>query len=108
MLNLKCILHPIDFSNTSQSTFHFACSLARDYSARVVVLHVVPLPAIGWLGTLPSAICGPTASDLMRQLSMQTVQDAWLMPSAPMARVTYADADVCESPCKKVTGLAQR
>jgi len=57
MLDLKCILHPTDFSNASRSAFHFACSLARDYSARVVVLHVAPLPAIGGAGlaVLPPA-----------------------------------------------------
>jgi len=38
----------------------------------------------------------------MRQLTTQTIQDAWLTPSAPITRVTYADIDVCESPCKKV------
>jgi nucleotide-binding universal stress UspA family protein len=41
MLQLKTILHPTDFSEHSAYAFRLACSLARDHSARVLVLHVV-------------------------------------------------------------------
>jgi nucleotide-binding universal stress UspA family protein len=48
MLTIKTILHPTDFSGYSKPAFHLACSLARDYHARLVVLHVAELPtAIG-------------------------------------------------------------
>jgi nucleotide-binding universal stress UspA family protein len=40
MLNIKTILHPTDFSRPSEIAFRLACSLARDYGARLVVVHV--------------------------------------------------------------------
>lgn len=35
------ILHPTDFSASSQGAFQLACSLARDHRSKLVVLHVV-------------------------------------------------------------------
>ncbi len=44
MLHLKTILHPTDFSEHSRYALELACALARDQTARVVLLHVVPFP----------------------------------------------------------------
>lgn len=44
MLPIKTILHPTDFSESSRAAHRLACSLARDYGARLVVLHVYPPP----------------------------------------------------------------
>ncbi len=56
MLPVHIILHPTDFSESSAHAFRLACSLARDYSARLVVLHVaeqsVVIPIDG-VTTLP-------------------------------------------------------
>jgi universal stress protein A len=41
MLAIKTILHPTDFSDNSLYAFRVACSLARDYGARVIVAHVM-------------------------------------------------------------------
>jgi nucleotide-binding universal stress UspA family protein len=46
MLRLKTILHPTDFSPTSEHALKVAASLARDYGARLVVLHVTPPPVV--------------------------------------------------------------
>jgi universal stress protein A len=51
-LNIKCILHPTDFSTHSEGAFQVACALARDYDARLVVLHVAPSPVMGNAGAL--------------------------------------------------------
>jgi nucleotide-binding universal stress UspA family protein len=40
MLPIKTILHPTDFSAPSEYAVQVACSLARDYGAKLVVLHV--------------------------------------------------------------------
>jgi nucleotide-binding universal stress UspA family protein len=40
MLSIRTILHPTDFSAYSDYAFRLACSLARDYGARLTVLHV--------------------------------------------------------------------
>jgi nucleotide-binding universal stress UspA family protein len=42
MLPIRTILHPTDFSESSRPAFELACALARDYSAALVVTHVVP------------------------------------------------------------------
>jgi nucleotide-binding universal stress UspA family protein len=44
MLPIKTILHPTDFSETSAFAFELACSLARDYGAKLLVLHVAEFP----------------------------------------------------------------
>jgi nucleotide-binding universal stress UspA family protein len=44
MLPIRTILHPTDFSERSRLAFELACSLARDYGARLILAHVVELP----------------------------------------------------------------
>lgn len=39
---MKTILHATDFSPSSTSAFAIACSLARQYGAKLIVLHVIP------------------------------------------------------------------
>jgi len=46
MLGIRTILHPTDFSEPSESAFALASTLARDCQARLIILHVVPLPAL--------------------------------------------------------------
>ena len=57
MLPIRTILHPTDFSPESAAAFEIACSLARDYQAKLLVVHVMePPPAIPsemGLATLP-------------------------------------------------------
>jgi nucleotide-binding universal stress UspA family protein len=44
MLAIRTVLHPTDFSQYSEFAFRLACSLARDYGARLMVLHVAAPP----------------------------------------------------------------
>jgi nucleotide-binding universal stress UspA family protein len=61
MLAIKTILHPTDFSERSDFAFRLACSLARDYGARLIVLHVAEPPmALAGEGVLML----PPAADL--------------------------------------------
>ncbi|HEY7423523.1 MAG TPA: universal stress protein [Gemmataceae bacterium] len=46
MLSLGTILHPTDFSEHSEAAFRMAYALAWDYKARLVLLHVTPLPMV--------------------------------------------------------------
>ncbi len=49
MLPVRTILHATDFSESSDFAFRLACTLARDYGARLIVLHVAaPPPAAGF------------------------------------------------------------
>jgi nucleotide-binding universal stress UspA family protein len=55
MLANRTILHPTDFSTSSDYAFRLACSLARDYGARLVVLHVATPPVVVYgQGVLPA------------------------------------------------------
>lgn len=44
MLAIKTILHPTDLSERSDFAFRLACSLAHDYGARLIVVHVAEPP----------------------------------------------------------------
>jgi nucleotide-binding universal stress UspA family protein len=46
MWTIKTILHPTDFSKPSEYALQLACALARDYHARLVVLHVALPPVV--------------------------------------------------------------
>src|SRR5947209_9505674 len=46
MLPIRTILHPTDFSQQAANAFELACALARDYGAKLVVLHVLPTPVV--------------------------------------------------------------
>jgi nucleotide-binding universal stress UspA family protein len=46
MLVVHTVLHPTDFSGPSSAALGLACALARDYGARLVVLHVVAAPVV--------------------------------------------------------------
>jgi len=46
MLPIHTILHPTDFSDRSRHALHLACALARDYGARLIVLHVAVPPTV--------------------------------------------------------------
>jgi nucleotide-binding universal stress UspA family protein len=64
MLPIRTILHPTDFSEGSENAFRLACSLTRDYRARLIVLHVLERPAVAYSGVMmapPSP--GPSAEE---------------------------------------------
>lgn len=46
MLPIRTILHATDFSTHSRYAFQMACALARDYEARLVVVHVLTPPVV--------------------------------------------------------------
>jgi nucleotide-binding universal stress UspA family protein len=54
MLPIRTVLHPTDFSERSGYALQLACALARDYGARLVVLHVATPPNVVYSeGALP-------------------------------------------------------
>jgi len=53
MLPIKLILHPTDFSDASEHALRMAVGLAKDYHARLVLLHAVEPPVyFGELGVV--------------------------------------------------------
>lgn len=55
-MGIKRILYPTDFSPAAQAAAPVACSLARDYGAALVLLHVRQAPdvVVGEFGALPA------------------------------------------------------
>jgi nucleotide-binding universal stress UspA family protein len=69
MLPVRTILLPMDFSRLSRYAFRLAAALAKDYGARLIVLHVGPAPVVPYLpGMLPIDIEAHTA-EIGRRLS---------------------------------------
>jgi universal stress protein A len=56
MKRFHTILHPTDFSPGSDVAFRYACDLARDYDARLIVLHALQpvVPLVGEGGLVPN------------------------------------------------------
>lgn len=48
MLPIQTILHPSDFSDRSNYALQMATALARDYQARLIIMHVIPQPIIAY------------------------------------------------------------
>jgi len=80
MLPIRTIVHPTDFSANSQNAWEMACLLARDYRARLLLVHVEPpLPSYADLGAVPPEPVDHRA--LERQLAQIKATDATLSVS---------------------------
>ena len=69
MLPLATILHPTDFSEHSEFAFRLACALARDYKARLVLLHVIPPPMVIYAGGPVPAETWPSVEEVKEKLT---------------------------------------
>ncbi|MGH7169175.1 MAG: universal stress protein [Gemmataceae bacterium] len=68
MLPLTTILHPTDFSEHSEFAFRLACALARDYNARLILLHVMPPPMVIYAGGPVPAETWPDVEEVKEKL----------------------------------------
>src|SRR5258708_15023898 len=68
MLPLRTILCGTDFSEPSVYAFNLACALARDYRAKLVILHVIPVPIVyaaeGMVDPFPAELRAQAAEKL--------------------------------------------
>jgi nucleotide-binding universal stress UspA family protein len=96
MLPLATILHPTDFSVNSEFAFRLACALARDYKARLVLLHVLPPPMVIYTGGPVPAETWPSAEEVkekLRQLESQAHRvrvESQVMEGDPVAMILRA------------------
>lgn len=82
MLPIRTVLHPTDFSEASRPAFELACALARDYKAKLVLLHVTPPTRV----YAPDGIAVPFPPE--GEYDAQ-VQLARLRPEDPMVEVDH-------------------
>ena len=77
MLPIRTILHPTDFSANSRTAWEMACALARDYGARLHLVHVEPPePVFAELGAVPPLPMD--RADLERELAEVKADDGTL------------------------------
>jgi nucleotide-binding universal stress UspA family protein len=81
MLPLRRILVPIDWTDLSQRALRLATRLAREHAAELVLLYVVPLPAL---------MHGPPPESYLNQL-LEALRR--LQPCDPKVRVQYLVAE---------------
>jgi nucleotide-binding universal stress UspA family protein len=83
MLKIRTILHPTDFSECSEYAFFMACALARDYGAKLLLLHVKPLPTAlyGEFGAFPTE-----TADSIEELKNRMLAIKPSDPSIPVER----------------------
>lgn len=68
MLPLGTVLHPTDFAEQSALAFRVACAVARDYNARLILLHVMPPPMVVYAGGPLPAEMWPSIEEVKRKL----------------------------------------
>ncbi len=73
MRELRSILVPVDFSETSASALDAAVGLAKDAGARLHLMHAVPLQ--GFVGVYPAPL--PTGFELDLRRAAQTRLGEW-------------------------------
>src|SRR6185437_5181589 len=99
MLPLATILHPTDFSEHSEFAFRLACALARDYNARLVLLHVLPPPMVIYAGGPVPAETWPSieeAKEKLHQLEGQAHRvrvESQVMEGDPVDMILRAAAE---------------
>ncbi len=68
MLSIGAILHPTDFSEHSEFAFRLSCAVARDYGARLLMLHVLPPPMLVYGGGPMASDPGPARDEVLAKL----------------------------------------
>jgi len=99
MLPIKTILHPTDFSPQADYAFRLSCALARDYGARLIVMHVKMIPAVayGEFAALP-----PEPEETMESLKLRLAQ---LKPHGTSCSMEYLLAEGV--PAEEIVNVAR-
>jgi universal stress protein A len=102
-MEIHQILAPTDFSELSKQAVARAYELAQTFGAKLVLLHVVELPAYPVEVFLPSAEGTTLLDDLERQARLDLAQ---LLPQAQNAKVEIACQTVVGTPYLKILEVA--
>ena len=87
MIEIRSILCPIDFSETSRHALEHALAIARWYDSEIVALHVVDLPLLPPLPILSAAVGDPVVvQEQDHRRRAEEALHAWLEPHRPGVR----------------------
>jgi universal stress protein A len=102
-MEIRHILAPTDFSESSKQAVDYACGLAQTFGAKLSLLHVIEMPAYPVEG-YGSPYLGTT---MLEDLECSAECDlASLLPEAEVARVEVASRVLVGSPYQKIIQTA--
>ena len=91
MLNLKHILHPTDFSDSSNLALKYACSLATQFGAELHLINV-----IHDVGMISPPISGFIPPDYYQQLTQYATEELAELPEKVINHSGSVVRNVCE------------
>jgi nucleotide-binding universal stress UspA family protein len=91
MLPIRTILCPTDFSEYSRDALPLAAALARDYHARLTILHVLPLSIIAYGEGLYLPESDDVRAEARERLDALLIPDADLLTERRLAEGHPAD-----------------
>jgi nucleotide-binding universal stress UspA family protein len=100
-MKIHQILAPTDFSDYSKQTIEYARELAEKFAAKLLLLHVVELPAYPMEGFVPARMT--LLEDLQRQATLDLAQ---ALPEAQGAKVEVTRQVVIGIPYHKIVEVA--
>jgi nucleotide-binding universal stress UspA family protein len=103
-MQFRHILAPTDFSDYSKQAVASALELAKKFSAKLSILHVVELPPYPVEGYVPPSVSVTFLEDLERQASQDLAQ---IVPEAESAGVEVVRQVAVGSPYRKILDLAE-
>jgi universal stress protein A len=103
-MEIRQILAPTDFSEFSKQAIESAFALAQTFGAKLLLLHVVELPAYPVEGFVPSTMGTTLIDDLQRQASLDLAQ---VLPEPPNATVEVSRQVVVGIPYRKIVEVAE-
>ena len=88
-IHLQNILVPVDFSNSSQKALTYAVAFARQFGAKLWVLHVVEIPYLGGYGEMETPPLQDDLETAARENIAQLVQThvAGAVPATTQVRL---------------------
>jgi nucleotide-binding universal stress UspA family protein len=84
MRALRTVLYPTDFSEQAGYALPLAAALARNHRARLVVLHVVPSPAVAPGASFLAPTSGDIWAEARKRLGALLLPDIGLVPERLM------------------------
>ena len=103
-MQFRHILAPTDFSEYSKQAVASALELAKKFSAKLSILHVVELPPYPVEGYVPPSLTATFMEDLEREASRQLAQ---MVPEAESAGVNVVRLVAVGSPYRKIIDTAE-
>jgi len=103
-VDIRLILAPIDFSEFSKQAVESAYALAQTFGAKLLLLHVVELPAYPIEGFAPASMGTTLLEDLERQASLDLAR---VLPKTPNTTAEVLRQAVVGIPYRKIVEVAE-